>query len=40
MTFALTLDQTGVTELEAWFVDAGGEQQGAYYVYIERMMGQ
>ena len=36
-TFTLSLDQTGVTQLEAWFVDAAGEEQGAYYVHVERL---
>ena len=37
--FELSLDQTGVTELEAWFVEeeASGAMQGAYYVYVERL---
>ena len=26
----------GVTELEAWFIDADGEERGAYYVYVTR----
>ena len=31
--------ETGVTELEAWFVEeeASGAMQGAYYVYVERL---
>jgi len=33
----LQLKQTGVTELEAWFLDDNGERQGAYYVYVERV---
>jgi hypothetical protein len=37
VTFTLQLQQTGVTELEAWFLDDGGERQGAYYVYVERI---
>lgn len=36
VTFDLTLTQTGITELEAWFVDQEGKVQGAYYVYVER----
>ena len=38
-TFTLTLEQTGVTQLEAWFADASGAEQGAYYVYVERTGG-
>jgi len=34
--FTLTIEKTGVTELEAWFDAADGESQGAYYVYVER----
>ena len=37
VTFTLELQQTGVTQLEAWFVDAAGEERGAYYVYVERL---
>ncbi len=37
VTFTLELKQTGVTRLDAWFVDAEGEEQGAYYVYVERL---
>lgn len=37
VTFALDLAQTGVTVLEAWFMDADGEERGAYYVYVERV---
>ena len=29
--------QAGQTQLEAWFVDASGQQQGAYYVYVQRL---
>jgi arylsulfatase B len=36
-TFLLKLDTTGITELEAEFIDETGEAQGAYYVYIERL---
>jgi arylsulfatase A-like enzyme len=35
--FTLDLARTGVTCLEAWFADDGGEEQGAYYVYVERL---
>ena len=34
VTFTLQLQQTGVTELEAWFLD---DSEGAYYVYVERI---
>lgn len=34
--FKINLAQTGVTQLEAWFMDKTGEECGAYYVYIER----
>lgn len=37
VTFTLDLTQTGVTVLEAWFMDADGEERGAYYVYVERV---
>ena len=36
VVFNLRLPQAGVTQLEAWFDDAAGESQGAYYVYVER----
>ncbi|MDP6775722.1 MAG: arylsulfatase [Candidatus Latescibacteria bacterium] len=36
-TFHLELEETGVTELEAWFDAEDGETQGAYYVYVERL---
>ncbi len=29
------LDQTGVTKLDAWFVDEDGKERGAYYVTVE-----
>jgi len=29
--------RTGETRLDAWFVDASGQQQGAYYVHVERL---
>ena len=35
--FELQFDRTGETHLEAWFVDAEGEEQGAYYVSVERL---
>ncbi len=28
--------KAGVTELEAWFIDADGAERGAYYVYVTR----
>jgi|LSQX01.3.fsa_nt_gb hypothetical protein len=28
--------KAGVTELEAWFIDADGDERGAYYVYVTR----
>ncbi len=34
--FKATLRQTGVTQLEAGFIDDLGNECGAYYVYIER----
>jgi len=37
VTFSLRLEETGVTQLDAWFQDAAGEEQGAYYVYVERL---
>ena len=37
VTFEWQVAQTGVTHLEAWFVDREGEEQGAYYVYVERL---
>jgi len=37
VTFRVTLEKTGVTRLDAWFIDERGEELGAYYVYAERM---
>ncbi len=39
VVFELSLERTGVTELEAWFVEdeASRTMQGAYYVYVERL---
>lgn len=37
VTFELDLEQTGETQLEAWFADQSGEECGAYYVYVERV---
>ena len=36
VTFTVNLTRTGVTQLDAWFLDEAGEESGAYYVYIER----
>ncbi len=36
-SFKVNLEQTGVTQLEAWFLDEQGEERGAYYVYVERL---
>jgi arylsulfatase A-like enzyme len=36
-TFELDLDRTGVTQLEAWFLDGDAQRRGAYYVYVERL---
>ena len=36
VTFNVNLTQTGVTLLNAWFLDEASEETGAYYVYIER----
>ena len=36
VTFTVDLDQTGETRLEAWFIGPDGEEQGAYYVAVER----
>jgi len=33
------LGESGVSELDAWFKDADGTERGAYYVYIERLLG-
>lgn len=35
VTFEANLT-AGVSELEAWFMDADGEERGAYYVYVTR----
>jgi arylsulfatase A-like enzyme len=38
VTFHLQITQTGMTHLEAWFVNGEtSDQQGAYYVYVERV---
>ena len=35
--FDISLAQTGVTQLDAWFIDASGDACGAYYVSVERL---
>jgi arylsulfatase A-like enzyme len=35
--FEITVEQTGRTQLDAYFVDHDGREQGAYYVYVERL---
>ncbi|MHC4983154.1 MAG: arylsulfatase [Planctomycetota bacterium] len=35
--FELELKETGVTQLEAWFLDAERERRGPYYVYVQRL---
>lgn len=35
----LDIAQTGKTTLDAWFIDADGDERGAYYVYVERLTG-
>lgn len=35
--FELELQQTGKTELDAWFFDDDNAKEGAYYVYVERL---
>jgi hypothetical protein len=37
VTFELNVAETGVTQLEAWFIDPDGERCGAYYVTVERL---
>lgn len=37
ITFHVSLEQTGITRLEAWFIDKTRVMQGAFYVYIERL---
>jgi hypothetical protein len=32
----LKIERTGVTQLDAWFIDEDGAERGAYYVYVER----
>jgi arylsulfatase A-like enzyme len=38
VVFEWELAQTGVTHLDAWFTTAEGREQGAYYVYVERLV--
>jgi len=33
----VNIQETGITQLEAWFVDKTGEECGAYYVYVKRV---
>jgi hypothetical protein len=33
----LDIGCTGQTCFDAWFIDGTGEEQGAYYVYVERL---
>ena len=35
--FECDVPQVGQTRLDAWFTDAQGRQQAAYYVYVERL---
>ena len=35
VTFEADL-QRGTSEFEAWFIDADGDERGAYYVYVTR----
>ena len=37
VTFNINLHQTGVTQLDAWFIDKNGDERGAYYVYVKRL---
>ena len=37
VVFECDVAQTGVTRLDAWFVDEDGDERGAYYVYVERL---
>jgi arylsulfatase A-like enzyme len=36
-TFELDVTETGVTQLEAWFIEPGTDPCGAYYVTVERL---
>ena len=35
--FRVPIARTGITTLDAWFIDEDGERRGAYYVTVERM---
>jgi hypothetical protein len=35
--FDIEIGHRGVSCLDAWFADENGEEQGAYYVYVERV---
>ncbi len=37
VNFELDVKQSGVTQLEACFLDRDGMQLGAYYVYVKRL---
>jgi arylsulfatase B len=37
VAFTMTLESTGVTHLEAWFIAEDGEERGAYYVIVEHL---
>ncbi|NQT94417.1 MAG: arylsulfatase [Lentisphaerae bacterium] len=37
VTFKIHVARTGITQLEAWFLDNAGGECGAYYVYVERI---
>ena len=37
VAFECDTQQTGVTRLEAWFIDEQGDERGAYYVHVERL---
>jgi len=37
VVFDLHVQESGITQLEAWFIDEDGSRQGAYYVRAERL---
>jgi arylsulfatase A-like enzyme len=37
VNFTVDMEQTGETQLEAWFSDEIGDEYGAYYVYVKRI---
>jgi len=37
VTFEILIEETGITQLEAWFIDGNEKRQGAYYIYVERV---